>query len=42
LQDVRHSYVTAGSDAKIDWKVLGDVAGDQDQTPCPGHGGQEA
>jgi len=30
LQDVRHSYVTAGRDAKIDWKALSERIGHAD------------
>jgi integrase len=30
LQDVRHSYATAGRDAKIDWKVLSERIGHSD------------
>ena len=30
LQDVRHSYVTAGRDAKIDWKALSERIGHSD------------
>lgn len=30
LQDVRHSYATAGRDAKIDWKALSERIGHSD------------
>ena len=30
LQDVRHSYATAGREAKIDWKVLSERIGHSD------------
>jgi len=30
LQDVRHSYATAGRDAKIDWRALSERIGHSD------------
>jgi hypothetical protein len=40
LHDVRHSYATAGRDAKIDWKALSQRIGHADVAPDHQRGGQ--